>query len=276
MAVNTAHSSPARHVAHVGGVALGIDIGGTGIKGAPVDLKTGQLQGERFRIDTPQPAEPKAVAAVVGKVARHFDWTGPIGVTFPGVVSNGVVHTAANMDKGWVGLSASEVFGPELGPDVETLFVVNDADAAGLAEITHGAALGQNGVVLMLTFGTGIGSALFTNGHLVPNTELGHLQVRGKDAEHRASAKVKEDKDLSWSKWAEHVQEYLDMVEMLFSPDLVVFGGGISKHPDKFLPLLHMRARMVPARMANNAGIIGAALAAVGAVPTAGAAPTAA
>ena len=276
MAVHPAHTSPARNAAHKGGVTLGIDIGGTGIKGAPVDLKAGTLQGERFRIDTPQPPAPKQVAAVVGQVARHFDWTGPIGVTFPGVVSNGVVHTAANMDKAWIGLSAAEVFGPELGPEADTPYVINDADAAGLAEITHGAALGQNGVVLMLTFGTGIGSALFTDGHLVPNTELGHLQIRGKDAEHRASAKVKEDKDLSWAKWAEHVQEYLDTVEMLLSPDLVVFGGGVSKHPDKFLPLLRMRARMVPAQMANNAGIIGAALAAVGAVPAAGAAANAA
>ena len=250
-------------------LALGIDIGGTGIKGAPVDLKTGTLLEDRFRLVTPHPAAPKPVAEVVAQVARHFDWSGPIGLTFPGVVSNGVVHTAANVDKSWIGLSAGEVFGPPLGPESPSPYVINDADAAGLAEITHGAAVGQNGVVLMLTLGTGIGSALFTDGHLVPNTELGHLQVRGKDGEHRASAKVKDDKGLSWAKWARRLQEYLDMVEMLFSPDLVVFGGGVSKHPDKFLPLLHMRARMVPAQMANNAGIIGAALAAAGAVPSA-------
>jgi polyphosphate glucokinase len=269
MSAHAVRPAPARHVARNGGVALGIDIGGTGIKGAPVDLRAGTLQGERFRVDTPQPAAPKPVAEVVGQVARHFDWSGPIGVTFPGVVSNGVVHTAANVDDAWIGLSAAEAFGPALGPGAQTPFVVNDADAAGLAEITHGAAVGQDGVVLMLTLGTGIGSALFTNGHLVPNTELGHLQVRGKDGERRASAKVKDDKKLSWAKWAVRLQEYLDMVEMLFSPDLVVFGGGVSKHPDKFLPLLHMRARMVPAQMANNAGIIGAALAAAGAVPSA-------
>lgn len=262
------HLSPARHAARTGGVALGIDIGGTGIKGAPVDLKAGTLRGERFRLETPHPAGPKQVAETVGEVVRHFDWTGPIGVTFPGVVSNGVVHTAANMDKSWIGLSAAEVFGPALRPGAATPFVVNDADAAGLAEITHGAALGQNGVVLMLTFGTGIGSALFTDGHLVPNTELGHLQIRGKDAERRASAKARTDKKLTWRKWAKRVQEYLDTVEALFSPDVVIFGGGISKRPEKFLPLLHMRARMVPARMANNAGIIGAALAAAGAVPS--------
>ena len=266
--------SPARHVADAGGTALGIDIGGSGIKGAPVDLSAGTLQGERFRLETPHPAKPRTVAEVVGQVTRHFDWHGPIGITFPGVVSRGVVHTAANMDRAWIGLSATEVFGPALGPEEATPFVVNDADAAGLAEITHGAALGQNGVVLMLTFGTGIGSALFVDGHLVPNTELGHLQVRGKDGEHRASAKVRDDKNLSWQKWADRVQEYLDMVEALLSPDLVVFGGGVSKHPEKFLPLLHMRARMVPAQMANNAGIIGAALAASGAVSKAAAEST--
>jgi polyphosphate glucokinase len=267
MVARTLHTSPARHVANSGGIAFGIDIGGTGIKGAPVDLKTGMLQGERFRLDTPHPAEPKHVAGAVGEIVRHFDWRGPIGVTFPGVVVNGVVHTAANVDKSWIGLSAAEVFGPALGADADTPFVINDADAAGLAEITHGAALGQNGVVLMLTLGTGIGSALFTDGHLVPNTELGHLQIRGKDAEHRASAKVREDKQLSWNKWAERLQEYLDAVEKLFSPNLVIFGGGVSKNPDKFMPLLHMRARMVPAQLANSAGIIGAALAAAGAVP---------
>lgn len=269
MAVHSLHTSPARHLANSGGVALGIDIGGSGIKGAPVDLKTGALQGDRFRVATPQPARPKAVAEVVGRVARHFDWSGPIGVTFPGVVADGIIHTAANVSKAWIGLSAVEVFGPALASGAQAPFVINDADAAGLAEITHGAALGQNGVVLMLTLGTGIGSALFTDGHLVPNTELGHLLVRGKDAERRASAKVKDDKKLSWAKWAKRLQEYLEMVEKLFTPDLVVFGGGVSKHPEKFIPLLRMHARMVPAQMANNAGIIGAAFAAAGAVPSA-------
>lgn len=262
MAAPHVPTSQARRLAASGGTALGIDIGGTGIKGAPVDLKAGTLLADRYRLKTPHPARPKLVAEVVGRIVRHFDWSGPIGVTFPGVVSNGVVHTAANVDKTWVGLSAAEVFGPQLPVGSHNPFVINDADAAGLAEITHGAAVGQNGVVLMLTLGTGIGSALFTDGQLVPNTELGHLQMRGKDAERRASAKVKTDKNLSWGKWTKRLQEYLDMVEMLFSPDLVVFGGGVSKHPDRFLPLLHMRARMVPAQMANNAGIIGAAFAA--------------
>jgi polyphosphate glucokinase len=263
----TAHyTSQARHVAHAGGVALGIDIGGSGIKGAPVDLSSGALKGERFRLDTPQPAKPRAVADAVGQVVRHFDWSGPIGVTFPGVISRGVVRTAANMDPAWIGLSAADAFGPEIGAAAGTPFVLNDADAAGLAEITHGAAVGQNGVVLMLTFGTGIGSALFVDGHLVPNTEFGHLQVRGKDAELRASAKVREEKNLGWTKWAKRVQEYLGVVDALFSPDLVIIGGGVSKRADKFLPLLRIRAHIVPAQMANDAGIIGAALAAAGAV----------
>ena len=244
------------------GTALGIDIGGSGIKGAPVDLATGELLAERFRIDTPQPATPKAVAETVGQVAAHFSWSGPVGVTFPGVVSHGVVHTAANMDAAWVGVDAEKLFAPllDLG-DHGHVHVLNDADAAGLAEVAHGAGRGQEGVVLMFTFGTGIGSALFLDGRLVPNTELGHLEIRGKDAEHRASAKVKEDEDLSWGKWAGRVDEYLDHIEKLFSPDLVIIGGGVSKTPEKFLPKLDLRAKIVPAALANTAGIVGAALA---------------
>jgi polyphosphate glucokinase len=241
--------------------ALGIDIGGTGIKGAPVDLGAGTLMAERYRLDTPHPAKPGAVAKVVGEVARHFDWSGPVGVTFPGVIVDGVIHTAANMDPEWVGRNGAEIFAPEVGPGAAPV-LINDADAAGLAEITHGAGRERNGVALMLTFGTGIGSALFLDGRLLPNTELGHLEIRGKDAEHRASAKVREDKDLSWAKWAERVQEYLERVEALLAPDLVIIGGGISKHPEKFLPRLSLRAHIVAAEMANTAGIIGAALAA--------------
>ena len=240
--------------------ALGIDIGGTGIKGAPVDLGAGTLMAERYRLDTPHPAKPGAVAKVAGEVARHFDWSGPVGVTFPGVIVDGVIHTAANMDPAWVGLDGAETFAPELGPGLAPV-LINDADAAGLAEVTHGAGRERNGVALMLTFGTGIGSALFLDGRLLPNTELGHLEIRGKDAERRASAKVREDKDLSWEEWAERVQEYLNHVEALLAPDLVIIGGGISKHPDKFLPRLSLRAHIVAAEMANNAGIIGAALA---------------
>jgi len=241
--------------------ALGIDIGGTGIKGAPVDLGAGTLMADRYRLDTPHPAKPGAVAKAVGEVARHFDWSGPVGVTFPGVIVDGVIHTAANMDPEWVGRNGAEIFAPEVGPGAAPV-LINDADAAGLAEITHGAGRERNGVALMLTFGTGIGSALFLDGRLLPNTELGHLEICGKDAEHRASAKVREDKDLSWAKWAERVQEYLERVEALLAPDLVIIGGGISKHPEKFLPRLSLRAHIVAAEMANTAGIIGAALAA--------------
>jgi polyphosphate glucokinase len=249
------------HRKHPARSVLGIDIGGTGIKGAPVDVVHGTLIEDRFRLETPQPAKPAAVAEVVGQVAEHFEWTGPVGITFPGVVSGGVIRTAANMDPDWIDSKAGKVLGAQLSSGTAPV-VVNDADAAGLAEVTHGAGRGQAGVVLMLTFGTGIGSALFLDGKLVPNTELGHLEIRGKDAEHRASAKVREDKDLSWKDWAVRVQEYLEHVEMLFSPDLVIVGGGVSKHPDKFLPHLSLRAHIVAAEMANDAGIIGAALAA--------------
>ena len=245
------------------GTALGIDIGGSGIKGAPVDLATGELLEERFRIETPQPAEPKAVAAVVGQVAAHFKWSGRVGVTFPGVVTHGVVHTAANLDKSWIGLDAAALFASALDlSDSSQVQVLNDADAAGMAEVAHGAGRDQAGVTLLLTFGTGIGSALFVDSHLVPNTELGHLEIRGKDAEDRASARVKTEQDLSWGKWAGRVEEYLTHIEALFSPDLVIIGGGVSNHPDKFLPKLELRAKVVPATLANTAGIVGAAMAA--------------
>ncbi|HEV2637492.1 MAG TPA: ROK family protein [Actinocrinis sp.] len=244
------------------GIALGIDIGGTGIKGAPVDLATGAMVGERFRLDTPRPAVPESVAETVGRVAANFAWSGPVGVTFPGVVSHGVVRTAANLDEGWLEVDAAELFGRVVdvgghGP----VRVLNDADAAGLAEVAHGAGRGQAGVVMLLTFGTGIGSALFLNGRLVPNTELGHLEIRGKDAEVRASVRAKEDGEMSWHKWAGKVEEYLSHVDALFSPDLMIIGGGVSKHPDKFLPLLTLRAPVVAATLANTAGIVGAALA---------------
>ena len=251
---------PARRT-HPPRSALGIDIGGTGIKGAPVDLVHGTLLEDRFRLDTPQPATPEAVGKVVGQVAEHFEWSGPVGITFPGVVSNGVIRTAANMDPAWIDSKAVDVLGAPLHSHSAPV-VLNDADAAGLAEMTHGAGRGQAGVVLMLTFGTGIGSALFLDGKLLPNTELGHLEIRGKDAERRASAKVRTDKDLDWKDWSARVQEYLDDVEKLFSPDLVIIGGGVSKNPDKFLPYLKLRAHIMSAEMANTAGIVGAALAA--------------
>jgi polyphosphate glucokinase len=238
---------------------LGIDIGGSGIKGAPVDIKNGELLTERYRIPTPQPAVPNDVGDVVAEIARQFEWKGPIGCTFPAIIKDGVAFSAANVDKSWIGTNGEKLFRKKTG--CSTL-LINDADAAGIAEMEFGAGKGEAGVVIMLTLGTGIGSALFLNGALVPNTELGHLEIRGKDAEARASERIREERDLSWEKWAEKVDEYLQRVEFLFSPDLFIIGGGVSKKYDKFLPLLHTRARVVPAQLFNDAGIVGAALAA--------------
>jgi polyphosphate glucokinase len=238
---------------------LGIDIGGTGIKGAPVDVKTGQLVAERHRIETPRPALPDAVADVVAQVAAHFDWKGPIGCTFPGVVHAGTVKTAANVSKTWIGIEGQPLFSSRTGCPVTLL---NDADAAGLAEMEFGAGRDKPGVVLMLTLGTGIGSAVFVDGKLLPNTEFGHLPIRGKPAEKRASEKVRRDKGLSWKKWAGNVDEVLRTIEFFLSPDLFIIGGGVSKKHEKFLKYLNTRAPVVPAQMLNEAGIVGAALAA--------------
>ncbi|HEX9359332.1 MAG TPA: ROK family protein [Streptosporangiaceae bacterium] len=239
---------------------LGIDIGGTGIKAAPVDTAKGTLLTERVKVETPRPALPDAVAAVVALHVQHFDWTGPVGVAFPGVVVDGVTMTAANLDPAWVGLDTRALFSKATGVPVT---LINDADAAGLAEMRFGAGAGHQGTVLMLTFGTGIGSAMFRGGMLIPNTELGHIEVRGRDAETRASERAKELHDLSWDKWAGRVEEYLHHVEALTAPDLVIIGGGISRKADKFLPLLtSLRATVVPAAMHNDAGIVGAALSA--------------
>lgn len=237
---------------------LGIDIGGTGIKGAPVDTEEGVLLAERHRIPTPHPSKPDAVADVVADIAKHFSWKGGIGCTFPAIVKSGVVYSAANVDKGWIGTDGRTLFEAKTGHAVT---LVNDADAAGLAEMKFGAGKGEMGVVIMLTFGTGIGSAIFINGSLVPNTELGHLEIRGKDAEHRAADIVRQEKDLSWPKWAERVDEYMQRVEYLFSPDLFIVGGGVSKKHEKFLPLLNVQTRIVPAQLLNDAGIVGAAVA---------------
>ncbi|MEO8608662.1 MAG: polyphosphate--glucose phosphotransferase [Chloroflexota bacterium] len=238
---------------------LGIDIGGSGIKGAPVDIETGELLTERYRIPTPQPAIPDDVGDVVAEIARQFEWKGSIGCTFPAIIKDGVAFSAANVDKSWIGTNGQKLFRKKT--DCPTL-LINDADAAGIAEMEFGAGKGEMGVVIMLTLGTGIGSAVFLNGALVPNTELGHLEIRGKDAESRASDRAREERDLSWEKWAEKVDEYLQRVEFLFSPDLFIIGGGVSKKYDKFLPLLHTRAPVVPAQLFNDAGIVGAALAA--------------
>jgi polyphosphate glucokinase len=241
--------------------ALGIDIGGTGIKGAPVDVATGTLLTARQKIETPHPAVPDAVAGVVKELTTSFGWSGPVGITFPGIVTGGVTRSAANLDQSWIGLDTAALFGKATG---NTARVLNDADAAGVAEMTFGAGVGERGTVVMLTFGTGIGSALFAGGVLVPNTEFGHIEIRGRDAESRASEHAKELHDLSWAKWSERVQEYLEHVEALLSPDLIIVGGGISKESEKWVPrLTGIRARIVPAAMLNDAGIVGAAMAAV-------------
>ncbi|MEV7522363.1 polyphosphate--glucose phosphotransferase [Streptomyces sp. NPDC091371] len=240
---------------------MGVDIGGSGIKGAPVDLARGDLAQERHKVLTPQPATPEGVAGCVAEVVRAFSWSGPVGVTFPGVVTGGITRSAANVDKGWLGVDAAALLSRELGGLPVT--VLNDADAAGVAEMTYGAGRDRSGTVILLTLGTGIGSALFTDGRLVPNSELGHLELKGHDAETRASVKAKEDGDLSWERWAHRLQKYLAHVEMLFSPDLFILGGGVSRKPEKFLPLIEgIRAEIVPAKLQNNAGIVGAAMAA--------------
>ena len=238
---------------------MGVDVGGSGIKGAIVDLDTGELAGDRHKIATPQPATPAAVAATVAEVVQQAGWTGPAGCTLPGVVRGGVLHTAANIDPAWVGVDAAGLFGDAVGAPVT---VRNDADAAGIAEMRWGAGRGRGGVVLLLTFGTGIGSALFTDGRLVPNTELGHLEMWGSDAEKRAAANARKDDALSYEAWAARVDEYLDYVERLLWPDLIIFGGGVSRKHDQFFHYLSTRAELVPAQLRNNAGIAGVALAA--------------
>ncbi len=253
-----------------------MDIGGSGIKGAPVDLERGDLVDERHKVLTPHPATPEAVADGVREVVAHFGWTGPVGVTFPGVVTGGITRTAANVDKRWIGTDAAALLTDRLGG--RPVILLNDADAAGLAEMRFGAGRGRTGTVIVLTLGTGIGSAVFTDGRLLANTELGHLELNGHDAEKRASTKVKEDEDLSWQRWARRVQKYLAHVEMLFSPELFVIGGGVSRKAEKFLPLIEgIRAEIVPAQLQNNAGIVGAAMAAyaarAGAPPAAAVAP---
>jgi len=243
-------------MAHV----LGIDIGGSGIKAAPVDTATGQFMAERQKLLTPQPATPEALAKVVVQLVRSFNWTGLVGITFPGVVVDGVVRTAANVDSSWIGVDAVKLFGSETNL---TVTVLNDADAAGVAEIHFGAGKDVHGTVLLLTLGTGIGSALFTDGVLVPNTEFGHIEIRGKDAEKRASDHAREEHQLSWEDWAGRVDEYLEHMEALLSPGLIIIGGGVSRKSSKFLPLLtaRVRANVVPAALQNEAGIVGAAMA---------------
>jgi polyphosphate glucokinase len=224
-----------------------------------VDLATGRLIGERVRITTPNPSTPDAVADVVAEIVAKFEWDGPVGVTLPAVIKKGVAHTAANIDKSWLDADAAAVFGKRLERDV---VVLNDADAAGMAEIRYGWPGDQDGVVVLLTFGTGIGSALFLDGKLVPNTEFGHLEIDGHDAETRAAASVKDEEDLSWDEWAQRVTRYISSLENLIWPDLIIVGGGVSKKADKWLPLLDVRTKIVAAELRNDAGIVGAAVAA--------------
>ncbi|MFC4639784.1 polyphosphate--glucose phosphotransferase [Deinococcus hohokamensis] len=239
-------------------VILGIDIGGSGIKGAPVNVSTGQLAGERHRIPTPEGARPEDVAGVVSQLVAHFGHEGPVGVTFPGIVQRGRTLSAANVDKAWIGLDADALFTEATGRDVT---LINDADAAGLAEARFGAGQGVAGTVLVLTFGTGIGSALIHNGVLVPNTELGHLWLREHHAETWASDRARERDDLNWKQWSKRVSGYLAHLELLFSPDLFVIGGGVSKKAEKWQEFLKVeRGRVLPAALQNEAGIVGAAM----------------
>lgn len=237
---------------------LGIDIGGTGIKGALVNVDSGALMSERFRIPTPKPALPESIAAVVAEITAHFAYKGKVGIAFPSIVREGVIHLAANVDESWLGLNAESLFRATLGTEVS---VVNDADAAGIAEMRFGSGQGVSGVVILLTLGTGIGSAVFLNGALLPNTEFGHLKIRGKDAELRASGRVREQKALSWKQWSKQLGELLVELELLLAPDLFIVGGGVSKKSHKFFPFLDdfIQCELRAAKMLNTAGIIGAA-----------------
>jgi polyphosphate glucokinase len=238
---------------------LGIDIGGSAIKAGIVDLDAGETVVERLEVPTPHPATPAAVAAAAGDIARRLTSDGPIGVTFPAVIRQGIVGSAANVDESWIGVDGETLFREATGRPV---FLMNDADAAGIAEMRFGAGTGRGGTVMMVTFGTGIGTAIFIDGRLLPNTELGHLEIRGRDAEDRAAAIVKTQKHWGWVRWARVADEYLRTLEKLFSPDRFIIGGGISKEADKFLHLLTVRAEVVPAALGNDAGIVGAAVAA--------------
>ncbi len=241
--------------------AVGIDIGGTGIKAAVVDITTGELVTPRTRIPTPHPSTPDAVAKVVATVISDLKWTGPVGATFPAVIQHGVARSAANVDESWIGTDVDACF-TQAVPGASGVFVLNDADAAGIAEVRFGAAKDVPGVVILLTFGTGIGSALLMDGRLVPNTELGHLELDGHDAEKRAAASVRDEHDMSYKDWAKRVDRYMQHVEALFTPDLFVVGGGVSKDADKWVPRLSLHTPVKAAELLNDAGIVGAAIAA--------------
>lgn len=242
--------------------AVGIDIGGTGIKGALVDTATGELLSERIKLATPKGGEPNDIVKTVVEIIDQLkiDKNVPVGVCFPAIVIRGKTMSAANVSKKWIGLEAEDLFEKALGRDIR---FVNDADAAGVAEVRHGAAKGVDGLVILTTLGTGIGSALIYNGELIPNAELGHIEIGGKDAERRASYIAKEKARLSWKRWAARLQRYYSTLEFLFSPDLFIVGGGVSKSYEEFLPLLKLNTRIVPAELRNNAGLLGAASLAV-------------
>ena len=240
---------------------LGIDVGGSGIKGAPVDTETGQLLAERLRIKTPKGAEPEPVAKMVAEIAQSFEWKGPIGIGFPAPIKSGVARMAANISEKWVGTNADAMFSKATGCPAVT---INDADAAGLAEMAFGAGRGQTGTVIMITLGTGIGTAIFYRGQLLPNAEFGHLEMKGRDAEWRASDAARQREELSWKKYAKRLNKYLAAMQKLFWPDLFSIGGGISKESEKYIPLLTIETPIVPAQFLNEAGIVGAALAARG------------
>ncbi|WP_319502518.1 polyphosphate--glucose phosphotransferase [uncultured Draconibacterium sp.] len=236
---------------------LGIDFGGSGIKGAIVDTKTGELVTERHRIETPQPATPEAVAEVMAELTEHFNWKGKVGVGVPAVVKNGVMLTAANIDNSWIGQEVNKNLSEKTGCEVEC---VNDADAAGIAEIHFGAGAKVKGMVFLLTVGTGIGTVIFIDKHLVPNLELGHLEFKGKTIERDSADSVRKRKDLSWEEWGKRFNNALDYYDKMFNPNLFIVGGGISKKMDRFEEYIKLDTPVVPAEMENNAGIIGAAL----------------
>ena len=237
---------------------LGIDIGGSGIKGAPINIESGKLIGERKRIPTPIPSSPDNVANTLKEIIKHFNWTGPVGCGFPAVVHSGKIFTASNIDKKWIGTDARQLFSKKTGCDIA---VINDADAAGVAEMEFGAAKDHKGVVFVITVGTGIGTALFSKGRLVPNTEMGHLIMKGMIAERYTSDAVRKKEDLSWKKWSKRFNEFLNEIERLFWPDLIIIGGGASKKHSKFFHFLDTKTEVVPALLRNEAGMIGAAMA---------------
>jgi polyphosphate glucokinase len=243
-------------------LGFGVDIGGSGIKGCPVDIDAGELADERIRIPTPHPSTPESVSHAVAEIVDKFGWKGPVGVTLPCVVKQGTAYTAANVDKSWIGTDAQALFAEQLGLPRSEVVVLNDADAAGVAEMRSGAGAGHDGLVVLLTFGTGIGSAMFVNGTLVPNTEFGHIEVDGHDAEREAAASVKDQLDLSYTQWAPRVTRYIQALEKFLWPDLIIAGGGVSKKAHKWLPLLEIRSSITAAALRNDAGIVGAAVAA--------------